>query len=217
MTDITGGITGSTSASGVQLTPKGKNEQIGQQEFLNLLVTQLKNQDPEAPMDSKEFAVQLAQFTQVERLISIDQKLSTQSEAATMGSLAGYLGHKVVLDSQSVDVKGGQGGDLQIDLARESSAAKVQLLDSSGKVVGEKELGQLKSGKQVVSLNDLGVPDGSYSLKVVALSRFGGGTVDATAQVIGLVSGFIPGPDPRLIVNGRTVSMGAIREVALGA
>jgi hypothetical protein len=69
----------------------------------------------------------------------------------------------------------------------------------------------------VVSLNDLGVPDGSYSLKVVALSRFGGGTVDATAQVIGLVSGFIPGPDPRLIVNGRTVSMGAIREVALGA
>ena len=46
---------GSGAAQGVQLTSKNKNEQIGKDEFLKLLVTQLKNQDPEAPMDSKEF------------------------------------------------------------------------------------------------------------------------------------------------------------------
>lgn len=217
MTNGTEGITSASSAQGIQLTPKSKNEQIGQQEFLNLLVTQLKNQDPEAPMDSKEFAVQLAQFTQVERLISIDQKLSAQSDAATMGSLAGYLGHKVVLDAQSVDMRGGEGGELQLDLARESSGVKVQLLNSEGKVVGEKDLGQLKAGKQVVSLSGVGVPDGSYSFKVVAMSRFGGGTVDAKAQAVGLVSGFIPGPDPKLIVNGREVSMGQVKEVALNS
>jgi flagellar basal-body rod modification protein FlgD len=217
MTNGTQGITSASSAQGAQLTPKSKNEQIGQQEFLNLLVTQLKNQDPEAPMDSKEFAVQLAQFTQVERLISIDQKLSAQSDAATMGSLASYLGHRVVLDARSVDMRGGEGGELQLDLARESSGVTVQLLDSQGKVIGEKDLGPLRAGKQVASLSGFGVPDGSYSVKVVAKSRFGGGTVDAKADVVGLVSGFIPGPDPKLIVNGREVSMGQVKEVAINS
>ena len=105
---ISGLASGSTT--GVQLTSNNKNEQIGKDEFLKLLVTQLKNQDPEAPMDSKEFAVQLAQFTQVEKLISIDDKLTAQSDASKLGTLAGYLGHQVVLNSSAVQVQGGQGG-----------------------------------------------------------------------------------------------------------
>jgi flagellar basal-body rod modification protein FlgD len=215
MTNSTGSVTAGSTAQGAQLTPKNKNEQIGKDEFLTLLVTQLKNQDPEAPMDSKEFAVQLAQFTQVEKLISIDEKLSAQSDAAAMGSIAGYLGHKVVLNSKSVDVRGGNGGQLQLELSRDSGGVKVQFLNSSGAVVGQKDLGQVNAGKQVVSLDGVGVPDGVYSVKVVAANRFGGGTFEPTAYPVGLVSGFIPGPTPRLLVGGREIGMGEIREVAL--
>lgn len=216
-TEITGSVTAGSTAQGVQLTPQNKNEQIGRDEFLTLLVTQLKNQDPEAPMDSKEFAVQLAQFTQVEKLISIDEKLSSQSDAATMGSMAGYLGHKVVLNSSAVDVRSGNGGQLQVDLSRDAGSVKVQFLNSSGAVVGEKDLGELSAGKQIVSLEDVGVADGAYSVKVVAMNRFGGGNFEPTAQTVGLVSGFIPGPSPKLIVGGREVGIGEVREVALNA
>jgi flagellar basal-body rod modification protein FlgD len=216
-TSSTGGVTAGSTAQGVQLTPKSKNEQIGRDEFLTLLVTQLKNQDPEAPMDSKEFAVQLAQFTQVEKLISIDERMKAQSDAAAMGSMAGYLGHKVVLNSSTVDVRAGNGGQLQVELPRDASGVKVQFLNSSGAVVGEKDIGELNAGKQIVSLTGSGVPDGAYAVKVVAMNRFGGGTYQPTASPVGLVSGFIPGPTPRLIVNGREVSVGDVREVALNA
>jgi flagellar basal-body rod modification protein FlgD len=206
---------GSGATQGVQLTSKNKNEQIGKDEFLKLLVTQLKNQDPEAPMDSKEFAVQLAQFTQVEKLISIDDKLSAQNTAASLGSMAGYLGQQVVLNSSDVAVKSGQGGQLQIDLARNAGEVRVQFLNSQGAVVGEKQLGALEAGKRVVSLSDVGVPDGSYAVKVTATNAMGGGTFNPSAATAGIVSGFIPGATPTLLVGGREVGLAEIREVAL--
>lgn len=211
----TGGVSPGSTAQGPQLTSKNKNEQLGKNEFLTLLVTQLKNQDPEAPLDSKEFAVQLAHFTEVEKLISIEQKLTAQSDAATLGSLAGYLGHRVVLNNTTVDVKGGNGGQLQATLARDASGVQVQFLNSSGKVVGQKDLGPLSAGKQVISLDGVTVPDGTYSFKVVAANRFGGGTFEPTASPVGLVSGFIPGPTPKLIVNGGEIGMSDVKEVAL--
>ena len=51
--DTISSISGGVSAQGISLTPTSQNEEIGKNEFLTLLVTQLKNQDPEAPMDSK--------------------------------------------------------------------------------------------------------------------------------------------------------------------
>jgi flagellar basal-body rod modification protein FlgD len=216
MTNSTlGGVTGSSSAAGVSLTPKSKNEQIGKNEFLTLLVTQLKNQDPEAPMDSKEFAVQLAQFTQVEKLISIDEKLTAQSDAAAMGSMASYLGHEVVLNSKEVAVKDGQGGSLQVQLSRDASAVTVQFLNSRGEVVGQKDLGPLDAGKSVVSLDGVAVPDGSYLAKVVASNKYGGGTFEPAVAAVGMVTGFIPGPTPKLIVNGREVSVAEVQEVTV--
>ena len=215
--DSTGSVSSSSSTQGVQLTSKSKNEQMGKSEFLTLLVTQLKNQDPEAPLDSKEFAVQLAQFTSVEKLIAIDDKLKAQSDAASMGSMAGYLGHNVVLNDNQVDVRGGQSSKLQLDLSRDAGSVTVQLLNKSGKVVGQKELGQLSAGKQIVSLDGAGVGDGTYSVKVVATNKIGGGTFEPKSAGVGLVSGFIPGPTPKLIVGGREVSISDVKEVALNA
>ena len=210
---VTGAVGG--AATGVQLTPKNKNEQVGKDEFLKLLVTQLKNQDPEAPMDSKEFAVQLAQFTQVEKLISIDDKLKAQSDAASLGSMAGYLGHRVILNSGNVSVSGGQGGQIQLDLSRAASNVSVQFVNANGNVVGDKQLGPMAAGKQFADLSELTVPDGSYQIKVTAIDRIGGSSFQPIASIAGVVSGFIPGPSPKLIVGGREVAVGDVKEVSV--
>jgi flagellar basal-body rod modification protein FlgD len=202
----------SAYSSGSTATKK-RNDEVGKNEFMQLLITQLKNQDPEAPMDSKEFAVQLAQFTQVEKLISIDQKIGNQTNS--IGSMAGYLGQQVVLESKDVVVAGGQGGQLQVSLEQDASNVEVQLLGKGGEVVGETSLGALQAGKQFVSLNQLSVPDGVYGIKVSAISSRTGSAFEPKALTSGLVTGFIPGPDPKLMVGGRQVSISEVREVTL--
>jgi flagellar basal-body rod modification protein FlgD len=51
--------------------------------FLKLLVTQLQNQDPLNPADSTEFVTQLAQFSQLEQLMSINQTLTGMASGST--------------------------------------------------------------------------------------------------------------------------------------
>lgn len=199
--------------SGTAGTQVKKQDNVGRDEFLQLLVTQLKYQDPEAPMDSKEFAVQLAQFTQVEKLVSIDAQLSKQSQ--NMSSMTGYLGNKVVLASDEVQVKSRNGGQVQIDLSQDAENIRVQLLDAKGAVIGQTVVDQLTKGKQLVSLDGIAVPDGQYRVQVKASSRYGAGEFSVAAAAAGIVSGFIPGPDPRLIVNGREISVSEIKEVSI--
>jgi len=179
---------------------------------MKLLIAQLKNQDPEAPVDSKEFAVQLAQFTQVEKLTSIEQKLASQNQN-NIASMAGYLGQQVRLNSTEVTVTGGDGGQLEVDLNGASSSLTVQLKDKDGKAVGEKVFSNLPSGKNILTLEGLGVKDGAYGFSVSATRASGVGFYQPSAAVTGLVTGFIPGPDPKLVVGNREYSIGAVKAV----
>lgn len=191
-----------------------KGDEMGQVEFMKLLIAQLKNQDPEAPVDSKEFAVQLAQFTQVEKLTAIDQKLASQSQN-NISSMAGYLGQQVKLNSSEVTVGGGQGGQLQIDLSAASPLVKVDLLDTDGKVVGTKTFENLSAGKNIVTLDGLGINDGRYGFSVAATRPSGAGFYKPVAAVSGLVTGFVPGPDPKLVIGNQEYAVGAVQEVTL--
>ena len=56
---------------------------MGQDEFLKMLVAQLKNQDPLNPMDGKDMAAQLAQFSTVEQLITMNKSMAAQTASAT--------------------------------------------------------------------------------------------------------------------------------------
>jgi flagellar basal-body rod modification protein FlgD len=205
-------LLGGTSPTGQATSTK--NNQMGQVEFMQLLIAQLKNQDPEAPVDSKEFAVQLAQFTQVEKLSSIDDKLGKQADN-TLSSIAGYLGQQVTLNATTVSVKGGQGGQLAVSLSGPSSEVNVQLMGKDGNVVGTKSFSNLPDGKNYLSLDGLGVSDGAYGFKVSALRSTGAGYYSPTAAVSGVVTGFIPGPDPKLVVGDQEFSVSGITEVAV--
>jgi flagellar basal-body rod modification protein FlgD len=62
----------STSAADISASDALGNEST----FLQLLVAQIQNQDPTAPMDSSTFLSQLAEFSQLEQLIGIRQDVS---------------------------------------------------------------------------------------------------------------------------------------------
>jgi flagellar basal-body rod modification protein FlgD len=71
--------TGTTSSSASAALGKVPNEQM----FLQLLVAQLKNQDPLSPTDSTQFVSQLAQFSELEQVIGIRGDIETQLNGTT--------------------------------------------------------------------------------------------------------------------------------------
>jgi flagellar basal-body rod modification protein FlgD len=65
------------------------------QNFMRLMIEQLKNQDPMSPLDSSEFTQQLATINSLEQLISINSVLSQSQRAAELGEATGLLGYYV--------------------------------------------------------------------------------------------------------------------------
>jgi len=69
------GKTVSSASKETTATLVDRQSQMGKDAFLQLLVTQLKNQDPTAPQENGEFIAQLATFSQLEQLTQIQQTL----------------------------------------------------------------------------------------------------------------------------------------------
>jgi flagellar basal-body rod modification protein FlgD len=96
MTDVTA-IQQSTAQA--QTTVKGPNQTLGQDQFLNLLVAQLKNQDPLKPVDNGEFIAQLAQFSQLEQtkqMTTALNKFIERQDAANTQNLVALFGRQAV-------------------------------------------------------------------------------------------------------------------------
>jgi flagellar basal-body rod modification protein FlgD len=68
----------------------GPNNELGKDQFLKILMTQLKNQDPMSPLQDKDFIAQMAQFTSVEQLTKIST--AVQGSLAEMKALRESIG-----------------------------------------------------------------------------------------------------------------------------
>ena len=79
--DVSQSTTSNASASSA--LPANVDGLANENTFLQLLVAQIKNQDPTNPTDSVQFLSQLAQFSQLEQLIGIRQELKTPGSSTT--------------------------------------------------------------------------------------------------------------------------------------
>jgi len=74
---------------------KTSSDSLGKDDFLNLLVTQLKNQDPLEPMKNEEFIAQLAQFNSLEQMISLNKSFDTMLDLQQMTNASAMIGKEV--------------------------------------------------------------------------------------------------------------------------
>src|SRR5262249_54439833 len=70
--------------------------------FLQLLIAQMKNQDPTKPMDSAQFISQLASFSNVEQAIKMNQKLDTMMTSLALSQADGIVGRTIVSADGSI-------------------------------------------------------------------------------------------------------------------
>lgn len=147
-------------------------------QFLQLLTTQLQNQDPLDPMESAEFTNQLVQFSQVEQAILSNEKLDTlltQTNANQMGQSLSYIGKSVYYNGDTVYYEGDK---LRVGYAidGDSKSATMRILDADGQTIRTMEI---KAGNTSGSLewdgkDDFGqevAKDKIYKVRVDALSK----------------------------------------------
>ncbi len=166
-----------TSSSAFGLL-NGSEKSMGQQEFLKLLVAQLKNQDPLKPQDNTEFVAQLAQFSNLEQTMGINSRLDNLTIQARGQSNAQVLG----IVGQTATVKGSVVTSTQavgFTLSGPTAKTTVNISDSSGRVVRSIELGAKNAGYVATSWDGRDMagilqPQGSYNIQVTATNANGG-------------------------------------------
>ncbi len=145
---------------GEQKTKKKAPDELGQGEFLKLMIAQLNNQDPMKPMENGDFIAQMAQFSAVTGLTKLQQSfdglaVSLQSNQALQAS--SLVGRTVLVPSGAGTLP--QGGTLSggVDLDSSSSNLTITIQDASGQVMRRLELGPQQKGN--VSFNWDGITD----------------------------------------------------------
>jgi len=164
--------------------------ELGQDEFLELMTTQLSNQDPFEPMDNGEFMGQIAQFGAVDginNLLTSFNDLSTNLQSSQALQASNIIGRQVLVNHDQGYLP--QSGTLQgaVELDSSSSNVAVTVYDSSGEALGRVELGAQPAG--LVQFNWDGTtfggqraPTGRYRIEVEA--TFGNTTEALTPQVV---------------------------------
>jgi len=96
---------GIATANQLNQVRETKGDSLGKSDFLLLLVTQFKHQDPLNPMDDKEFVAQLAQFSSLEQLMNMNESMDNLTAATKEQQLmnaANYIGKNVAASGNSI-------------------------------------------------------------------------------------------------------------------
>ena len=185
-----------------------------QDQFMTLLVTQLKNQDPLNPMDNAQMTSQMAQINTVSGINQLNATLQALSASMTPNQTlqaASMIGHGVLVPGGGVDLANGsgQGG---FSLSGPSDSTKVSIYDASGALVNTMNLGAQPAGVTDWQWNGTdsygnAAPAGSYTFKVEA--SLAGSAVAANTLQYGVVNSVTQG------ATGLTLGVGSLQNVAL--
>jgi flagellar basal-body rod modification protein FlgD len=190
ISDVASALTASTGSTSGSLSSLSGNEQT----FLQLLTTQLQNQDPLAPTDTNTFTQQLVEYSQVEQQINTNSKLDTmtglmvsnkvQDALSTVGAYVQYSGSALAYN----------GGTVEVDYNLPTAAATntIQIQDANGNTVYTAQ-GAVAAGNGSVQWNGIEnngtqAPDGTYNVVINAVDSTGA-AVAATSSVWGQVTG----------------------------
>ncbi|MCG8508103.1 MAG: flagellar hook assembly protein FlgD [Rhodospirillales bacterium] len=168
------------------------NDDLNQ--FLNLLVTQLKNQDPLDPMDSSEFTSQLVQYASVEQQIYQNahlEKLIGLEETAQVASMVDYLGTTIQANGNTFFLEDGK-AKFSYAMAENSKETLITIVDEDGETVftgpGSNDAGYHEFEWDGKDSDGIQLEDGIYGVKVTAVDAFKA-SIGVSQTVYGRVTG----------------------------
>lgn len=217
-------VSGSSPSQDANLSAAlGTNSSLGEQDFLKLLVAQLKNQDPLAPQDNSQFVAQLAQFSSLQAAMGTNTRLDTitgQNQGTANATAINLVGKRATVKGSLLTAAGsGQPVPVNFTLAANSASTNVSIQDSTGKVVRTIPIGAHNAGLVKTSWDgrdDQGnvMPAGTYAVSVQAKTEQGG-AVSVAQETTGTVMSvaFDKGYPVLSLDNGMQVPVSDLIEV----
>jgi len=159
-----------------QATTARSGTALGKDDFLRLLITQLRHQDPLNPLDQNEFLAQSAQFTALEELQNISAVLDDLRAMSTGSGLVeatALLGRTVEVAGRGVTFDGSTPVSLTFTTRTPTARVDVEIFDAEGRVVRRLSLASPEPGSHAIEwagADDVGLPvsAGTYFYRVSA-------------------------------------------------
>lgn len=225
MSPSTGSIDASFPVVGVG-SSQGGGRLEGRDEFLKLLVAQMRYQDPLNPLSGTDFTAQLAQFSSLDELRNISQRLQESIEtdllmarAVNNTMAASLIGKRVRAMVDFVHFDGKNETSLVVNVPQSVSSLTVEILTDTGQILKTFQSYNLSPGDHRFSWNGRDnrgnvVPPGNYTLRVKATGMNGEG-VSALPIFEGVIGGvrFIEG-NPVLICGDQAIPFGSVLEIS---
>ena len=193
---LTSSVLTSDQYAEAKLTAKPDGDGLGRDAFLKLFTAQLQNQDPLDPMDNESFVSQLAQFSSLESMQSVDNSMRAMSEGMKSDRFllgANLLGTNINVPGQYSELIEGSYISGKAKVSEIFDSLDFVVTNADGKIVYERQLENVLPGDLSLmwngkDLNEEQQPSGKYSLALTATAN--GKQIDipvSTAQKISSV------------------------------
>lgn len=128
------------------------DNELGQSAFLELMITQLKHQDPLNPQENSEFVAQLAQFSSVESLDKLNNNFTDFSSSFVANQAlqaSSLVGRSVTVPTDSAMLETGNIVSGSVDIPASTGDAQLRIYDDEGGLVDQIPLGSQSAGEMV--------------------------------------------------------------------
>ena len=132
-----------------KFAPKEAKDQLGQEDFLKLMTTQLQNQDPFAPMENGDFIAQMAQFSTVTGITEMGTQMKAindKLDSFRIATASQYLGHSVLVPGNVVRANGKDNVEGVIDVPNATTKLQVFFQKENGEIIDQLDLGGQSRG-----------------------------------------------------------------------
>ncbi|MEN9723561.1 MAG: hypothetical protein RJB38_1547 [Pseudomonadota bacterium] len=161
--------------------PREIKKTLDKDDFLRLMIMQMKYQDPSKPFEMEKMGAEMAQLSSMEQLQNLNQtmkQLANRDQPVERLAMTGMIGKTIAVDRERFPHVEGQSQNLKFILPTDASQVTVTVLDQTGTPILEQDLGPQKKGEGSFSwdgkkANRFIAKSGNYTYRVKALNDQG--------------------------------------------
>ncbi|MGE0615471.1 MAG: flagellar hook assembly protein FlgD [Bacteriovoracia bacterium] len=159
--------------------PRQIKKSLDKDDFMRIMISQMKHQDPTKPFDTEKLGQEIAQIAQLEQMSNVSQalkKLGNQHKPLERLTMTNLIGKTVVIDQNRFPHTKGDNQTVNFNLPADAKEVKLALVSQAGEVVMEKSLGPKAAGAQSFvwdgkKANTIEAESGDYLIRVEAVGK----------------------------------------------
>ena len=210
------------AASSATSSSSGTSAADQTQNFLKLLIAQIQNQDPMAPMDASTMTSQMSQLNMVTSMSNMNTSMTAmlnQMQSVNFMNQAALIGHSPEVAGNSISFDGTNSVVLGANAANPLSSVVATITDSSGNVINTADLGTLVAGMKnfawdCIDSSGNKVAAGNYSISISGKNTAGNSESPTVyvASPVAAVSKGTNGDSLLTLVDGRQINASTIQQ-----